>query len=803
MEEEKNNSCIIKEDKNKINIHTDDILTEEESLQKEYLHKIEKEPLSLFEFMTEEKIKQWEESLFNSYPKPKKLITSIKSDEEIFKKLSSKEIKEKYVINNDSIRTRSRESVLLPNFKLILEQSLGYFCLKAKANYKQGLNEIFGPLILLKYKYKNLPLYSIINLASAIIDKFLPNYFYEKSIFSIKSAMALFQILLKYHEPKVYNKLELADIKPELYTMNWFINYQSSKFPLNLFYYFWDKMISINDNLFIFFFMVALLQYHRAIIINSDENYLNYIIGNLPIKSTNEIDLIINKAIELRINTPYSFRLWANKIGFLHKNNKDVQKNYEKYQPDTFLALPLFPSEILYMMYNTKINCIDPRCINYINNLFKVSPNLEFKKREENNKNNKSNILKEKKNFQYKVKLYNLKQLQSKEKEHICEKCTMKLNKSLKYILFDIRMKQFDSDLNETGSLKGKINISQEELKSLDFNNILTNRFLNQRGKYHFIFLSSETDTFNNFEKKYYKDNMTEEDKIKILYGFMQPQIKEKELNLDEAKKYLDMKKIFMLKEYDNMKKSISSMIKNNFPYVSYIYGGYEQIHKECKRFKIELDNHNKNICFYCQNKNININNEIITNKKNEEENKTILYENLWEKKEKINFEKLSSILNDPNIKNYLGVLKEYKNEQIEEDKIQILISESFEEFKLYIYKFNNEKQYIDLENTLIILDRKEKKEYYDDIEENNKNLDLTLLETISINNIMSISLNHKYRNIVNIKIREKNRENIFNKNDKSKNIGIFNIVIDFSSDKISKNFIVTFKSLINLYKTR
>ena len=803
MEEEKNNSCIIKEDKNKITNYTNDILTEEESLQKEYLHKIEKEPLSLFEFMTEAKIKQWEESLFNSYPKPKKLITSIKSDEEIFKKLSSKEIKEKYVINNDSIRTRSRESVLLPNFKLILEQSLGYFCLKAKANYKQGLNEIFGPLILLKYKYKNLPLYSIINLASAIIDKFLPNYFYEKSIFSIKSAMALFQILLKYHEPRVYNKLEIADIKPELYTMNWIINYQSSKFPLNLFYYFWDKMISINDNLFIFFFMVALLQYHRDIIINSDENYLNYIIGNLPIKSTNEIDLIINKGIELRNNTPYSFRLWANKIGFLHKNNKDVQKNFEKYQPDTFLSLPLFPSEILYMMYNTKINCIDPRCINYINNLFQVSPNLGFKKRDENNKNNKSNILKAKSNFQYKDKLYNLKQLQSKEKGHICEKCTMKLNKSLKYILFDIRMKQFDSDLNETGSLKGKINISQEELKSLDFNNILTNRFLNQRGKYHFIFLSSETDTFNNFEKKYYKDNMTEEDKIKILYGFMQPQIKEKELNLDEAKKYLDMKEIFMLKEYDNMKKSISSMIKNNFPYVSYIYGGYEQIHKECKRFKIELDNHNKNNCFYCQNKNININNEIITNKKNEAENKAILYENLWEKKEKINFEKLSSILNEPNIKNYFGVLKEYKNEQIEEDKIQILISESFEEFKLYIYKYNNEKQYIDLENTLIILDRKEKKEYYDDIEENNKNLDLTLLETISINNIISISLNHKYRNIVNIKIREKNRENIFNKNDKSKNIGIFNIVIDFSSDKISKNFIVTFKSLINLYKTR
>ena len=171
-------------------------------------------------------------------------------------------------------------------------------------------------------------------------------------------------------------------------------------------------------------------------------------------------------------------------------------------------------------------------------------------------------------------------------------------------------------------------------------------------------------------------------------------------------------------------------------------------------------------------------------------------------KRKKINFEKISSILNSPNIKNYLGVLKEYKNEQIEEDKIQILILESFEKFKLYIYKFYNEKQYIDLENTLIILDQKEKKEYYDDIEENNKNLDLTLLETININNIISISLNHKNRNIVNIKIRDKKRDNIFNKIEQSNKSGIFNIVIDFSSDKISKNFIVTFKSLISLYKT-
>jgi len=34
------------------------------------------------------------------------------------------------------------------------------------------------------------------------------------------------------------------------------------------------------------------------------------------------------------------------------------------------------------------------------------------------------------------------------------------------------------------------------------------------------------------------------------------------------------------------------------------------------------------------------------------------------------------NIINNPNIKMHLGILKEYKNEIIEEDKIQILILE-------------------------------------------------------------------------------------------------------------------------------
>ena len=806
IEEEKNNSYSIKNEPKSRKTQKDfsnllKSILDDEPQEKNYVNQIKQNPSSLFETITEEKINQWEEKLINQNSL---LIKSQKSDEEIFSKNDKIEIKDQHIIKNDSIRTRTRESILFPDFKKILYQTLSYYCYKAKATYKQGLNEIFGPLILLKNKIKNLPLYKIINLGAALIDKFLPNYFYEKSIYSLKSAIALFQILLKYHEPTVFNKLEEADVKPELYTMNWFINYQSGKFPLNLFYYLWDKMITINDPLFIQFFLVALIKFHREFLINSDINYLPALISNLPINSTSDLDAIINKALELRNNTPYSFRLWANKIGFLRKKNKKIQNNYEKYQPESFMAMPIFPSEILYIMYKDKIKCIDSRCKNYIKSLIKASPELELKMRKEKNINININEKIKIKNKNTKSLIpFKLNILELLDKNHICEKCTMKLEKNMNYRLFDLRIKQFNEINNYTGSLPEKENITQEELKSLDFDKILTERYINERGNFHFIFLNSETDTFNDFEKKYYNDNLSLEDERKILFGFIKQPPKEKELNFNEAKKDLKMEEIYKLKEYDNMKKSINSMIKKNFPYISYVYGGYEQVHKESQRFKVELNDHQEKKCFLCENKKNHLSKK--DPYKNKEEEKNILYEHLWEKKEKIKYDNLDFFTNNPNVKIHLGTLKEYKGETIEQDKIQILILELYDKFELELYKFNKEKQYKDFENTVMILDRKKKNEYYDfgkeddDNLDNNKSLELTLLEKISVNKIISISPIKKATNIVNISIQDEKCKKLFNN---KKDINYHNIVIDFSSDKDSKNLISSFKYLISLYKS-
>ena len=180
IEEEKNNSYSVKNEQKSKKTQKDfsnllKSILDDEPQEKNYVNQIKQNPSSLFETITEEKIKQWEEKLINQNSL---LIKSQKSDEEIFSKNDKIEIKDQHIIKNDSIRTRTRESILFPDFKKILYQTLSYYCYKAKATYKQGLNEIFSNLILLKNKIKNLLLYKIINLVKTLINKFIQNYFF-------------------------------------------------------------------------------------------------------------------------------------------------------------------------------------------------------------------------------------------------------------------------------------------------------------------------------------------------------------------------------------------------------------------------------------------------------------------------------------------------------------------------------------------------------------------------------------------------------------------------------------------------
>ena len=738
----------------------------------DYFKSSNKDYDSFFEIISEEKIMKWEIKLFNDFNYYKTItedmITKVQKDTSF-----------QLVIKNDVNRTRVRESILIENFRENLENIITFYCKSKNIYYKQGLNEIFGPLILLKYKIKRLKLAKIFLFGETFIDKFLPNYYYETDFCALKGSLRLFFILLKYHEPSVYNLLDKNEILPEMYATNWIMTLMSGKLRLDILFNLWDNLLSYDDPLFIHFIFVSLLIYKRELIINCQKSLLPSLMANLTILTKDELNDIIKSAENLRLKTPYSFRILVNKLGIQSKC-ENLKERFEKYKPEMIQAIPIFPQEIFYMQNRNKIKCPNPDCINGINPS-KIKHRKDFDIIYENKDcikgNNRIEEIKEKE------KIYKSK----------CEKCDMKIEKEFDYVLIDLRIiEKEDNMMDRDGFWKKIIVLNQDELKSEGINEILAERYIDLRGTCHFVFLTSTTDTFNKFETDFYKNNMTNQDKLKIIYGIVEQTKIDKELDLNAG--HLTSKEIYKLKEYDNLRKTLKSMQNQNYPYISFIYGGYNKMHEDSVNLDLVLRTHNSETCIICQeirNKNKNKANNNLKEKGEEKEKKN-LYKLLWEHKRKIKYKNLVQYFKDSNISILFGSLTEYKGKNLIFEKIQILIAILFSQYKIEIYKFDIKKQ----QNST-------KSNYYDlglNFEQQ-KDIDLIILEELKISDILGLSIDKKIKNVINLNIKDKNKEINEKKIKKGKKEDIiklysYNIAIDLSSSNDAKNFFKSFKKM-------
>jgi len=77
-----------------------------------------------------------------------------------------------------------------------------------------------------------------------------------------------------------------------------------------------------------------------------------------------------------------------------------------------------------------------------------------------------------------------------------------------------------------------------------------------------------------------------------------------KEINQKVVKQILkkDKTKKFSLRirEFDNLKKLIAIFVRKNFSYVSYVYGGFKEIHEQSLKLEIPLLNHDET-CYLCR----------------------------------------------------------------------------------------------------------------------------------------------------------------------------------------------------------
>ena len=553
-----------------------------------------------FDLITDEIINKWEKILKgNNLEKARLISDNIDFDDYNLSYPYTQTIK------NDSHRTRVRERFNFPDFEQTLQKILTYYCKLNNLEYKQGLNEVLGPFLLLKIKLPNIKICRLYNLFTLFIDYFLPNYYYEPELFSFRSSVSLVTLLLKYHEPQLYNLFKENNISAEMYSINWLLTTFTNKNSLEITYSFWDIILEENDQLFVHYMIIAFLHHHKQKFIETDGSSIPVFFSKIQISTKEELTEIVNRAREIRKNTPLSLRIMVKNLEIFKSRTSRIREMYEKYNPEQILVMPILPEELLSTMNLNKKNipCPNEKCENFFMNNDIV-------------KDGNSNENEEK-------------------KKNGCEICRIhNFKNNLNYIVIDLRNKN-DSPIKDSITNEGTLLFINNEIITQDMlnknnvadllcqqidnlkqagnndenNNNKEIKNKNVSNNLHIVLMTNDTDNYDEFEYNYQETQ--EKAKKTNTSNILNTAITSIKKKLDEQKNKNDLtpEKLqqikVQLKQYELIKTIILTLIEKEYPYISYILGGFKSIHDLCLKYNINLKNHKQNNCYICTNKHL------------------------------------------------------------------------------------------------------------------------------------------------------------------------------------------------------
>ena len=540
-----------------------------------------------FDLISEELIEKWEKILkSNKLTKARTVADDINFDDYNLAYDSFQ------TILNDSKRTRVKERFNFTDFETVLQKMLVYFCKLNNIEYKQGLNEVLGPFLLLKVKIPKLKLSKIYNLFTLFIDYFFSNYYYEIELFSFRCSISLVNLLLKYHEPSLYSLFKENNISPEMYAINWLLTTYANKNSLEITYTLWDTMLEENDQLFMHFMVIAFLLHHKKKFIETDGSSIPVFFSKNQIGTKELLTEIVKSAREIRKNTPVSLRLLVKNLEIFKSRTTRVKDMYEKYCPEQILAMPVLAEELLSNVNLKKRNipCLNEKCDNFF-----MKDEIKYINEEDKEKN---------------LSTY-------------CEICrNYNLKNNLKYIIIDLRNKS-DSQIKDSITNEGTfifINndiLSQETLNKGNPGEVLTEQINKLKSdsneNIHIVLMTNDTENYDEYEYNY-QEIQIESKKSKILniLNTTINNIKKKideQINKKEIKqeKYLQIK--MQIKQYELIKSILNYLLENEYPYISYILGGYKSLHDMCIKYNIPIIKHKSNNCYLCTTKSLDENN--------------------------------------------------------------------------------------------------------------------------------------------------------------------------------------------------
>ena len=255
------------------------------------------------------------------------------------------------VIRTDIERTRN--GLLNKQEKYIMQLLLTYYCKEKSISYKQGLNELLAPFVVLMKE--GCGLNEIYLMFSSFVDKFLHNVFVEEDFRVLEALLMLLRLFVRYYDPEVLKFLNENGIGPELFATPWFLTLFANKISdIELLYELWDFIIEEKDPFNSLFISVSFLLSRRNEILRTHASSVPQTISQFEVTSLEELQNILSYSSELKRNLPYSIYLSLKSLDLFNIHKLDwliphLEKQY---------CLSVHPRELVQRAFpNLKCEC--------------------------------------------------------------------------------------------------------------------------------------------------------------------------------------------------------------------------------------------------------------------------------------------------------------------------------------------------------------------------------------------------------------------------------------------------------------
>jgi len=169
--------------------------------------------------------------------------------------------------------------------------------------YWQGLDSLAAPFLYLNFNDEAL--------AWACLQSFIPKYlhsmFLKDNAAVIQEYLAKFSQLQAFHDPVLFNHLDVIGFIPDLYAIPWVLTMFSHVFPLHKIFHLWDRLLLGNSS-FPLCVGLAVLRQLRTPLLEAQFNECILLFSDMPAV---DIEQVVVQSMDIFCTTPASltFRL--------------------------------------------------------------------------------------------------------------------------------------------------------------------------------------------------------------------------------------------------------------------------------------------------------------------------------------------------------------------------------------------------------------------------------------------------------------------------------------------------------------